>query len=233
MPVLLPIGHLDAGPVEGPSRAPVTALVAVVCVVVFVVFQDGGQSGAWVRTFGAVPADLFGGGAGWRVATVATSIVSHASWSHLLYNLVALWVFGAAVERSVGSARFAALFAVGGMVATLAQAALWPASEVAIVGASGAVAAAAGAFAVAYPRARIVVVAVFLTFPVRVWIALGVWALVEAGSGVLGPLSEGGGVGGVAHAAHLAGFGVGITAMAAATLLRNGHREGWAFLRRS
>ena len=213
MPVLLPIGHLDAGPPGAPAHAPVTTLLALACVAVFVGPQDAGRSAEWVQTFGAVPADLWGG-VGWPALTLATSLVSHASWPHLLYNLAALWVFGAAVERSVGGARFAAMFLVGGALATLAQSALQPASEVPIVGASAAVAAAAGAFAVAFPQARVVVAAVFLTLPVRVWVALGTWAAVEVAVGALAVFQATGRAGAVAHGAHVVGFVLGVAMMA-------------------
>ena len=236
MPVLLPVGSLDAGRPPAPARAPVTTLLALACAVVFVGPQDAGRSGDWAQTFGAVPADLFGGGAhpagaGWGALTLVTSLVSHASWPHLLYNLMALWVFGSALERTVGSARFAGLFLVGGVLATLAQAALWPASEVSIVGASGAVAAVAGAFAVAFPRARVVVAAVFLTLPVRVWVALGAWAVVEVAAGTLAAFRGAGGAGGVAHGAHVAGFAVGVLAMAVGARAQ-GVLWGRPFLRR-
>lgn len=213
MPVLLPVGRLDAGRPQ--SWAPVTAALALTCVAVFVGLQDAGRAAGWTRALGVVPADLLAGGAGWPALTLATSLVSHASWPHLLYNLAALWVFGTAVERSVGGARFAALFLAGGVLATLAQVALWPASEVPVVGASGAVAAVAGAFAVAFPRARVVVAAVFLTLPVPVWVALGVWAAVEAAAALVA-VGGAGGAGGVAHGAHVAGLVVGVSVMAVA-----------------
>ena len=225
MPVLLPVGHLDAGRARG--RAPVTALVAVACVAVFVGPQDAGRSAAWLHEFGATPADLLGGGAGRGVLTLVTSVFAHANWAHLLYNLAPLWVFGAALERAVGGVRFAALFLGAGALGMLAEAALHPASPVPVVGASGAVAALAGAFAVAFPRARVVVAAVFLTVPVRTCVVLGAWVLVEVVAGVG---AAAGGPGGVAHGAHLAGFALGVSLMAALDPARRG-RWGRGFLR--
>lgn len=228
MPVLLPIGRLDAGPAR--AHAPVTALMVLACVAVFAGPQHAGRSADWVALYGAVPADLWRGGAGWPGLTLVTSLVTHASWPHLLYNLFALWVFGAAVEPSVGSARFAAMVVAGGVLATLAQAALWPASEVPIVGASGAVAVVAGAFAVAFPRARVIVAAVFLTLPVRIWVALSVWVAVEAAVGVAAAAQRGGGAGTFAHGAHLAGLVLGIGMMGLIRAIRS-RRQGIRFLR--
>ena len=177
--------------------------------------QDVGRSAEWPRAFGLVPSLYLGGGSApfLRWLTPMTSLFTHVSWLHLVYNLAALWVFGAAVERAVGRARFIALFLGLGALAMIVEAALTPASSVPIVGASGAVAALAGAFAVAFPRARILMAAVFLTVPVRAWVALGVWMAVEVAAGITAFRSPASAAGGVAHAAHVAGFLLGATAM--------------------
>ena len=212
MPVVLPVGHFDAAPTDRAAVAPVTAAFAALCVAVFVGVQAQGHDVEWTWALGAVPAEVLSAedGTARGVLSLATSLVAHASWAHLFYNLVALWVFGAAVERSLGAARTFALYLGVGVAATLVEAAVSAAPTVPIVGASGVVAAAAGAFAVGYPRSRVVVAALFLTVPVPAWVALGLWAAVE--------LMAGGGGEGIAHAAHLSGFALGALAMRVARI---------------
>ena len=209
MPLFLPIGQLDAGPRPARAPAPVTAGVALVCAVVFAGPQDFGLASAWAGAHGLTPARYFGssGLAHW-VASPLTSIVTHASWPHLVFNLVALFVFGTAVERHVGARWFAFLFFGLGGLALLAEALSDPASTSPIVGASGGVAVVAGAFAAAFPRSRILVAAFFLTLPVRAWVAIGSWLAVEVAMWVSAPASST-----TAHAAHLAGFALGLTVM--------------------
>ena len=210
MPVVLPVGHFDAAPPERRVAAPVTAAFAALCVAVFVGLQAQGQDVEWTWALGAVPAEVLPpeGGTVRGTLALATSLVAHASWAHLFYNLVALWVFGSAVERALGAPRTLTLYLGTGVVATLVEAMVSAAPTVPIVGASGVVAAAAGAFAVGYPRSRVVVAALFLTVPVPAWVALGLWVAVE--------LLAGGGGGGIAHAAHLSGFVLGAFGMRAA-----------------
>lgn len=219
MPVVLPVGTFDAGPPRG-MAAPVTTLLVVACLVVFAGPQEGGRAPAWALSHGLVPADV-------SASALVTSLFAHASWGHLLYNAVALWVFGSALERHVGGARLAALFFGLGAAAMLVEATARPASVVPIVGASGAVAAVAGAFAVAFPRSRVVVAAVFLTVPVRARVALGLWVAVEVAAGLGAAVQSPEAAADVAHVAHLAGFvlGASVTAVAAGALPGLGFRR--------
>jgi len=45
--------------------------------------------------------------------TVVTSTLVHADFAHLLFNAFTFWAFAFALERTIGSARFAALYAAG------------------------------------------------------------------------------------------------------------------------
>ncbi len=214
MALVLPVGHFDAGLGAGSRAAPVTALFALLCAFVFIGPQDQGRDGTWAQSLGAVPSDvvasLGGRAAGdepshdvWPPLTLATSLVVHASWAHLFYNVVALWVFGTAIERVAGSGPALLLYLGGGVLASLGEVAFSAGSAVPIVGASGAVAVAAGAFAVGFPRSRVVVAVLFLTVPIPAWVALGAWAALEVVVGM------GRGGGDVAHVAHLCGFVLG------------------------
>ncbi len=73
---------------------------------------------------------------------------------HIAFNMLFLWVFGAAVEDRLGRIGFLGFYLIGGSVACLAHAMVSPAP---VIGASGAIAAVTGAFLALYPHSRIIV----------------------------------------------------------------------------
>ena len=131
----------------------------------------------------------------------------HASWLHIIGNMVFLWAFGPEVEDLMGPARYLAFYLLGGLAAMLAQVAASPASTVPTLGASGAIAAVMGAFLVTYPRDQIRSLLVILVFVNVTYIPavllIGVWFLTQFFS--LGAVTEQPS-GGVAYAAHVGGF---------------------------
>jgi membrane associated rhomboid family serine protease len=88
-------------------------------------------------------------------ASLITAMFLHGSLAHLAVNMLFLWVFGAAVEDRFGPGPFLALYLVGGVLATLAFVVVNPSSAAPLVGASGAVSAAMGAYLAIGPRRRI------------------------------------------------------------------------------
>lgn len=84
-----------------------------------------------------------------------TSIFLHGSVSHLGGNMLFLWVFGNNVEDRVGRGLYLGLYLVGGMLAGLGFALVNPHAMVPLIGASGAIAVAMGAYLVFHPRGRI------------------------------------------------------------------------------
>ncbi len=91
----------------------------------------------------------------WVVATLVTHMFLHGGLAHLLFNMLALWVFGGAVEDRFGPGPFIALYLVGGLLGTLTFVVLNPDSAAPLVGASGAISAVMGAFLLVGPRRRI------------------------------------------------------------------------------
>ncbi|HEX2574710.1 MAG TPA: rhomboid family intramembrane serine protease [Aquihabitans sp.] len=148
--------------------------------------------------------ELFPSKAIW--GSVLVSMFLHGGLLHLGGNLLYLWIFGNNVEDRLGHVAFAAFYLVGGAVATLAHVAVNADSTVPLVGASGAIAAVMGAYAVWYPNARVrTIVPVFLVLFLEVrakWL-LGFWFVLQFFTG-----NEGG----VAWVAHVGGFVFGVVA---------------------
>jgi membrane associated rhomboid family serine protease len=152
--------------------------------------------------FGFVPADI-------TAVRLITHQFLHAGWLHLGFNMLFLWTVGALLEATLGAAVFGPLYLAGGVAAALAFAAASPQSVEPAVGASGAVAAAMGLFAVLHGRepVRLALVAApllvpriyFVTWPAAVF--LGLWVLEQLFFFSFGPTTLG-----VAFAAHLGGF---------------------------
>jgi membrane associated rhomboid family serine protease len=139
---------------------------------------------------------------------LVTSAFLHGGFAHIALNMFALYMFGSMVESAVGSRRFAWLYAVSVLTAGLVQLTLVTATldqgVVPTVGASGGVFGVLLAFAFLFPHRRLIVFPV--PIPMKAWVLVTGYALVELVSGVFGTAS------GVAHFAHLGGMlGAGIT----------------------
>lgn len=144
--------------------------------------------------------------------TVFSSMFMHGGLIHLLGNMLFLWIFGNNVEDSMGRIRFVLFYLLGGIVAVGAQVAVSPDSMAPTIGASGAVAAVLGGYALMYPRARVVTL-VFIVFFITLielpaLIVLGAWFLLQLVSGS-SELAQPGGAG-VAYFAHVGGFVFGL-----------------------
>ncbi|MBI3792166.1 MAG: rhomboid family intramembrane serine protease [Gemmatimonadetes bacterium] len=143
--------------------------------------------------------------------TPVIAIFLHGSWGHLLGNLLFLWVFGNNVEDSMGRGRYLAFYLVCGLIAAAAQVASGPRSPVPTVGASGAISGIMGAYLVLYPMVRVNMLFILFIVPVRAWLVLVYWFLLQLAEAFaeLGPLrSEVSS--GVAVWAHVGGFVAGV-----------------------
>ena len=142
--------------------------------------------------------------------TIFTSMFMHGGVLHIAGNMLFLWIFGNNIEDAMGRLKFLLFYLVGGVVAALAQFAIHPDAAVPTLGASGAIAAVLGAYAVLYPRARVVTL-IFIVFFVTVitlpaLLVLGFWFLLQLLDASSQPLSGGG----VAYFAHIGGFAFGL-----------------------
>lgn len=107
-------------------------------------------------------------------ASLVTAMFLHGSLAHLAVNMLFLWVFGAAVEDRFGPGPFLGLYLVGGILGTLTFVAFNTGSAAPLVGASGAVSAAMGAYLLIGARRRIL--ALVAPIPL-VAVTLPAWAL--------------------------------------------------------
>ena len=141
--------------------------------------------------------------------TIATSMFLHGGFLHLAGNMLYLWIFGNNVEDAMGHGRFLAFYLVCGSAAALGQILQDPASQIPMIGASGAISGVLGAYLLLYPHARVLVLIPlgFLAYMVRIpagWV-LGLWFALQLLSSVLSS-----GQGGVAWFAHIGGFIAGL-----------------------
>ena len=136
----------------------------------------------------------------------------HASWLHVLGNMLFLWIFGNNVEDVMGRVRFLVFYLAAGYAAALTQ--TWVtlhyagvgAASVPNVGASGAIAGVLGAYLVLLPHARVVTLLFgFLPVPISALFFLGFWFVFQLWQGGFSMTHPDAG-GGVAFAAHVGGF---------------------------
>ena len=221
----LPIGDL----VRTERRPFVTAGLVVANALVWLAYQLPAGIDHSVRTVGFRACGVDGScadrGLPWP-AEAMTSMFGHASWSHLVGNMVFLVAFGPLVESRLGHLRYLALYLAAGVAAAALQASAMLAftpheATVPMIGASGAISGVVAAYIVIQPFQR-VLVWVLPTFFLRVpaIALLGVWFLLQALEASLS-VSTPDANAGVAFFAHVGGF---LAGLAAATLLV---RDAW------
>lgn len=132
-----------------------------------------------------------------------TYMFAHGSVSHILFNMLALFIFGTQVEQTLGTKEFLVYYFVTGILAGVFSFGVYVLSgsyNIVLLGASGAVFAVELAYAALFPRAVLYIWGILpLRAPVMV---LGFTAL-ELVFSITGLQN------GVAHLTHLAGFGFG------------------------
>jgi membrane associated rhomboid family serine protease len=222
----------------------VTIAIIAICVFVYFFLQKGGISGpndGSVVKYGAIPYEITHpgdhcgitqtGAVGCQGAggipesapappqpstwlTILFAMFMHGSLLHIAGNMLFLWIFGNNVEDSMGRLRFPIFYLLGGLIATAAQVAVDPSSTTPTLGASGAIAAVLGGYALLYPRARVltlVFIIIFVTvIELPALLVLGLWFLLQLADASAQPISGGGGV---AYFAHIGGFVFGLLAI--------------------
>jgi membrane associated rhomboid family serine protease len=177
---------------------------------------------SFLQSYGVVPAQF-------RVPTLFTSMFLHGSWSHVIGNMWYLWIFGDNVEDRLGHGRFIVFYLLCGVAAAMGQIAIEPTSTLPTIGASGAIAGVMGAYFVLYPRSRVLTLIPLIIFweivELPAIILLGFWFVMQlVSAGAIAVTAASHGSGGVAFAAHVAGFVVG---MAGVFVFRKRQESSW------
>ncbi|SRR5690606_404193 len=162
----------------------------------------------FINDFGAIPTEIMAGN---NLTAIFTSMFLHGGWSHLIGNMLFLWIFADNVEAVLGTGKFILFYLAGGIIASLAHIWMNADSTIPSIGASGAISAVLGAYLIMFPRSRIKLVFLifFITFYISAIIFIGFWfiqqfmaAYIETG---LDARTQG-----VAWWAHIGGFLFGI-----------------------
>ena len=197
----------------------VTVAIIAICVLVFLWQVSLGAQGlqATVYSLGVIPAVLLH-----KVdlpaeavlvpayLTVITSMFLHGGFLHLAGNMLYLWIFGNNVEDAMGHVRFIFFYLVCGLAAVIGQVLQAPASEIPMIGASGAISGVLGAYLLLYPHARVLVLIPFGFFTQMMYLpagwVLGLWFAIQ----IVSSLAASPAGGGVAWFAHIGGFLAGV-----------------------
>ncbi|MBN1261149.1 MAG: rhomboid family intramembrane serine protease [Anaerolineae bacterium] len=208
---MFPIGDDDVR--EGGVPWMTGVLIAVNVAVFFyeLALFSSGQLEAFFTTYGVVPAQI---AQGQNLIAFLTSMFMHGGWAHIFSNMLFLWVFGDNIETTLGKFGYLVFYLAGGIAASLVHVVFNTGAETPSLGASGAVAAVLGAYAVLYPQSRVrVLYFFFFRLMITQMVALvfiGVWFITQLFNGVasLGvPTAQ---TSGVAYWAHVGGFVLGL-----------------------
>ncbi|MBI2071103.1 MAG: rhomboid family intramembrane serine protease [Elusimicrobia bacterium] len=137
----------------------------------------------------------------------------HGGLGHLLGNLWFLYIFGDNVEAKTGHFAFLFFYLFCGVISAIVQIALVPSLHVPLIGASGSIAGVLGAYAIYFPRAKIItwIPLGFVGYTARLpaFFFLFIWFAYQF---ILGSASSGAhaSVTGVAWWAHVGGFVFGL-----------------------
>ena len=153
-----------------------------------------------------------------------TSMFLHSGIAHIAGNMLFLWIFGDNVEDFYGHFTYLLFYLVCGIGSGLLHVLFNMSSTVPALGASGAISGVMGAYALLYPRSRILTLVFIFLVPIPAVIILGYWFILQFLSGISSLAVGAGASGGVAWWAHVGGFLLGmlITSMA-----RRGQSARW------
>ena len=136
---------------------------------------------------------------------IVTHMFMHGGFQHILFNMFALVIFGATVERTLGPQRMLILYfacGFGAMILHFVMQYLLTGWGGSVWGASGASVGISVAFATLYPHQKLMLL--FPPIPVKAWILVGVFVAIDLFSG-FGSRGSG-----IAHFAHVGGAIVGL-----------------------
>lgn len=176
--------------------SPVVLNLLIINVLVFLVqnmFDDQEQKITRVLAMYPYQSEFF------KPYQLVTHMFTHGSFTHILFNMFALWSFGSLLERVWGPKKFLIFYLVCGLAAAVAQLFL---SNAPAIGASGAVMGLLGAYAYLFPNTELLIFPI--PFPIKAkWAIIGI-AAIDFFGGVYPTGSQ------IAHFAHLGGLAMGL-----------------------
>jgi membrane associated rhomboid family serine protease len=197
-----------------------TVAIAVVTVGVWLLTEVMNASNEAAVLMGVIPARLSGlvdlAPAVPAFLTPLSSTLVHGGFVHIALNMIMLIWCGSLVERVLGSGSLVLMYLIGAYVAALAQWAVDPASMIPMVGASGAISAVMGAFALSFGQQRRIVRSPRMNRLLNSLWLLAAWIVIQLLVGWMAGLQ------GVllATPAHVGGFVAGIALQRPLLLLR-------------
>jgi membrane associated rhomboid family serine protease len=191
-------------------KAPLTAGLAIVTIAAWLIaalFQLEDQA---ALEFGFWPADPASGPVPvWLEPLTATFV--HSGPIHLIFNMMILVFCGRPVESVLGSPAMAILYVLGAYAAAGAQYLVNPGAP--MIGASGAISAVLGAYAMLFGRNKVKVASPTLALWLNALWLMAAWVVLQVFIGIAlsgsSFISGGEGVT-IAVAAHIGGFAVGV-----------------------
>jgi len=187
-----------------------TNVIAAVTALAWVIAVVTGNSEQAALTMGFIPARLSGLAVPWiaipTLLTPLTATLVHSGLIHIGFNLLIFLWCGSQVERVLGNTSLVILYVIGAYAAALAQWAVDPMGSVPMVGASGAISAVIGAYALSFGRAKRVSSSPAINRWVNVVWLLAAWVVLQA---MTGWLANGQGYL-LATPAHVGGFVAGL-----------------------
>lgn len=204
-----PLAGQEMRPPESWQMAPVTLSIAAVTAAVWALAAGLDLGAAAAMWAGFIPADLgfeldIARAPVWLTPLTATLV--HAGFIHLAFNLIIHVFCGRSVEGVLGGAGLAILYLVGAYAAAAAHYFTDPLDFVPMVGASGAISAVLGAYAMLFGRNKVKVANPTLALWLNALWLMAAWVGLQL---IVGITFATGGIH-VAIAAHIGGFLVGI-----------------------
>lgn len=213
--------------VRSESYPVVNSVLIAVNVLVFLITLSQGKGGntQFVFTYGLVPArySLPQLAAYFSTLQQAIAFITfmflHGGFLHLLGNMWSLYIFGDNVEDHLGHFRYLVFYLLCGILSGVSHLALNWHSQIPTIGASGAIAGVMGAYAILYPRAKVLTlipIFFFLHFvELPAFLFLGIWFLFQ----FLSATGSSAQAAGIAWWAHIGGFIFGIALLKLIDLL--------------
>ncbi len=143
-------------------------------------------------------------------ATILTSMFLHGGFLHIAGNMLYLWIFGNNIEEAMGHIKYLLFYLLSGIGAAIGFFLMEPASDMPMIGASGAISGVLAAYVLLYPRAKVTVIIplgiIFYPLAISAIWVVGAWFIMQLASAALSDPTQPG----VAWWAHVGGFLTGL-----------------------